>query len=56
MTRRLLLGAVAVALACAAVPASALGCPSGWKDEPTGLYSPLNGHPIYACFPYPGPR
>jgi hypothetical protein len=53
---RLLLGAAAVALACVSVPASAIGCPQGFKDQPTGLYSPLTGQPILVCMPYPGPR
>ncbi len=53
---RLLLGGIAVALACAALPASAIGCPQGFKSQPTGLYSPLTGEPIMACLPYPGPR
>jgi hypothetical protein len=55
VTRRLV-AAAAVAASLAFVPAAgAAGCPSGFKSQPTGFYSPLTGKPIMACLPYPGP-
>lgn len=53
MTRRLVLGVVAAAVAASLAPAASAdaGCPAGFMSRGTGVVSPLSGREITYCWP-----